>query len=641
MFQLEWTNRSLWEAEGNPVPAQKSKLSRADVRRTSLLHWEDHCLECAAPLCFSSCSLYARRADRRCSRFAYGIYPNPELVGLFDFGADVRFRRWGKLEALYYGKSIGVGNHRLLDRVNRLLVQPGARASSSPPSEWSRRARERATTFWKVNLAKVRNKYLVRVAPNGGEVTYDAFVLECFSPDPEGFRLVLEYSVGKMNPHPHHNFVGKLERRHSFDISPGWNYCTLPATLFMGNAHVAKIALYPENNAERRLIFTWLDFIQFADGRQPETQPSTTEKPLPVAKVKCVAWDLDNTLWQGILAEDTETKLTVRPEALELIKKLDDRGIVQTVVSKNNYADAWPVIERLGLKDYFLYPAINWRPKSANLREVASRLNLSLDSFALIDDSAFERAEVQSALPQARVYSDEQICQLLTFAEFDVQVSETSKQRRLSYLTEIKREQEMQEFGNDYEAFLRSCNMQLKLFIPQEEQHIRRCLELIQRSNQLNLSSTRYTEEQFRGLLSHPDTLCVAMDCKDRFGSYGIIGFVSVDEGGQSPIVRDLVLSCRVAQKRVEHTFMGWLATREVARGKNVLLAQLVKTDRNGPIRQVFEDLRFEIVREEGGHCLMQRSLRDKIEHGNIVSVETEPALQTSDLAMADWQATA
>jgi FkbH-like protein len=428
---------------------------------------------------------------------------------------------------------------------------------------------------------------------------------------------------------PDHTFIGTVKFRHSFNIEPGWNFGALPADAFgfgPGN-QAGKIMLYPENNAERRLVFTWLDVVQYRPGYKTSIRKTVTGGAAPAPKVKCLAWDLDNTLWKGILAEDSESGLIPRPEALELVKKLDERGIIQTVVSKNNYADAWPVIERLGLQDYFLYPAINWQPKSSNLKEIADRLNINIDTFALIDDSPFERAEVQSALPQVRVYSDDQIGPLLTYREFDVPVTEASKNRRASYLTEIKREKVKEIFGGDYEAFLRSCGLKLRLFSPTEEKPMARCLELIQRSNQLNLANTRYKAEEFRNLLSRKGFLCVAMDCSDRFGDYGIVGFASIDETQERPVLRDLVLSCRVAQKRVEHTFIQWLAKRELGKGKAALAAELVKTERNQPIRQVFEDLHFRPLGGENGRVLMELPLDRNLVVEDIVAVETAHGL--------------
>jgi FkbH-like protein len=645
MYQIEWARPDLWKQERNCEPSQDSKLDWRAVRRTLLLQWEDHCLECAVPLCFSSCSLYAPRLDGMCARFIYGIYPNRAFRGLFDYGADIRFRRWGKLEAIVHGKSERTWLHRSVDTLNRMLCRALPAATLDKHQALGGRGPQKfLEAFWKTNLAKVRGKYFAWFAPALESVAYDEFVLECYSAEQEAFRLKFEYYVGNMTWD--HTFVGSLKYRHSFNISPGRNFYTLSPGIFsFGEGRRAgRIMLYPENNAEPRLIFTWLDLVQYRDGVVPsaakaadspqaiEVVPSGAKdasvsppKPgrlVPAAKVKCVIWDLDNTLWSGILVEEAEGNLHARPEALELIKKLDERGIIQSVISKNNYADAWPVIEKLGLQGYFLYPAINWQPKSANLKQVAGRLNLNPDAFAVIDDSPFERAEIQTALPQVRVYSEDQIGALLSYDEFDVPISESTRKRRASYLTEIRRETERESFGGDYEAFLRSCEMKLRLFVPSEDEHVARCLELIQRSNQLNLSGARYKAEEFQGLLGREGFLCVAMDCRDRFGEYGIVGFASIDETQPQPTLRDLVLSCRVAQKRVEHTFIQWLAQREQAQGCAMLRAELVRTERNQPIRQVFQDLHFRLAGENGDHVMMELPLDQAVTVGDIVRLE-------------------
>ena len=613
MYQIEWACEDVWRGEANSFASRPSTLQHEAVSCVYLLYWEDHCLECAAPLCFTTCSLYSPRPDGRCTRFAYGIYPNANFNGLFDYGADVRFRRWGKIEAIVYGKTASAALARGTDFVNRAVAHLSGQVLGMVSEDLS--------VFWRKNFTKVRNKYFSWFAPSLREVRYDDFVLECFSPDSEPFRLVLEYSVGTVNSD--HTFIGELKFRHSFNIVSGWNFHTLPASRFgVGNQNrVGKIMLYPENDAERRLIFTWLDLVRYTKRAQhgvcEDTAPGS-----PAAKVKCVAWDLDNTLWKGILAEDTDSHLVPRPEAVALVRKFDEKGIIQTIVSKNNHDDAWPIIERLGLGDYFLYPAINWSPKSSNLREIAERLNISIDTFALIDDSAFERAEVESALPQVRVYSDDQIGQLLSSREFDVPITESSRGRRASYVTEMKREKIREHWGDNYEAFLRSCEMKLRLFVPREEKHIARCLELIQRSNQLNLSNTRYTTGEFRELLSRDGMLCVGMDCCDRFGQYGLVGFASVDEGQEHPTLRDLVISCRVARKRVEHAFIHWLAQRERGMGKISLRAQLVETDRNRPIRQVFDDLKFRSI-GKNGNSLLEVCLNNMVVE-DLVAVQSE-----------------
>lgn len=621
MFQIEWAQKGLWLKQERLSTPASSQLNRSDVRKAAVLQWEEHCLECTMPICFTTCALYVVRADRKCSRFVYGIYPHPSFRGLFDFGADIRFRRWGKLEALYHGKSATLRAHRFVDMLNRMIM---ALVGRTPEPGAAMNFWRRLTAFAKTTWSKLRDKFLVRRFVGSAASANHAFVMECFSVENLPFRLMLEYSTGSMTRD--HTFLGQIRHRQSFDIAPGWNFYTLPGEIFAlaEGTRAAKITIYPENNVEARLIFTWLDLVEYCDA-SPNKALGKEEKSgeaAPAAKVKCVAWDLDNTLWRGILAEANGRPLEARPEALELITKLDERGILQTIASKNNNEDAWPIIERLNLQEYFLYPAINWAPKSSNLKQIADNLNINIDTFALIDDSAFERAEVRFGLPQVRVYSDDQIGQLLSLPEFDVPVTETSKNRRASYLTEIQREKVLEDFHGDYEAFLRSCQMKLRLFVPQEEKHIARCLELIQRSNQLNLSNTRYSAEEFRALLARPGVLCLAMDCEDKFGDYGIVGFASVDETERIPTLCDLVLSCRVAQKRVEHTFVEWLGRRELDRGITTLAARLFRTPRNQPIRQVFDDLRFHMANEEGDRCLMEWPLASDLSVGETVKVE-------------------
>ena len=133
-------------------------------------------------------------------------------------------------------------------------------------------------------------------------------------------------------------------------------------------------------------------------------------------------------------------------------------------------------------------------------------------------------------------------------------------------------------------------------------------------------------------LLSSSSKLCIGMDCEDRFGAYGIVGFASVDEMGERPTVRDLVLSCRVAQKRVEHSFIQWLACRARAKGSDRLLAAMVITDRNQPIRQVFDDLGFEPVGDREGMKFVQLTLDERIQPSEIVRVEATEELSGTAL---------
>ena len=574
VYGFDWADKALWTTEPEPGKYITSQLDRAAVERTLLIHWQEHCIECAPPECFAVCPLYVARVDRKCARFVYGIFPNPAYSGLLDVGADVRFRRWAKLEARVSGPSVTPAVHRRLARVDGRITGVVGGVS---------RASARLSPRRRLNGAHavLRDRLLPRT-PGSKTLDFDVFVLECHAPDEEAFRLVLEWA-----PRDRTTF------RHVFEIEPGPNLHVLPAEAFgpLGDGAGGRISLYPEDDAERRVVFTWLDFVRYL-----ERPKGTADAGRPSNFVKCLAWDLDNTLWAGTLLEDGPGACRLRPEAAELVHRLDERGILQTIVSKNDHHEAWALVEQFGLAEYFLYPAIGWGRKSDSLRRLSKRLNIGLDTLGLVDDSAFERAEIAQTLPMVRVYEETALRQLLTLPEFEVPVTEFSGQRRAQYRTQIEREQAGETFSGDYLEFLRSCELELEVFEPLQPDQIERCLELVQRSNQLNLSKRAYTSGEFEALLGTDGILALALEAQDRFGRYGIIGFVAVDERNEIPAVRDFVLSCRVAQKRVEHAFFGWLAARETGRGAARLRADLVKTNRNGPLQQVFDELPFKRV---------------------------------------------
>ncbi|MDQ1740745.1 MAG: hypothetical protein QOE53_2397, partial [Pseudonocardiales bacterium] len=129
-----------------------------------------------------------------------------------------------------------------------------------------------------------------------------------------------------------------------------------------------------------------------------QTKPASTAPTKPVrGRIKCIVWDLDNTLWDGVLLEDEA--VTMRPWVSQHIKRLDEMGILQSVASKNDRASAMAKLAELGLSDIFLYPQVNWNAKSSSIQLIAKALNLGLDAFAFVDDQEFERAEVAHELP--------------------------------------------------------------------------------------------------------------------------------------------------------------------------------------------------------------------------------------------------
>ncbi len=587
MWETEWAGERP-ATDAIPDDGFTSRLDPTAVRAVYLLHWQEHCLECAVPDCYRVCPLYVARADRKCARLQYGIAPNPAYTGLFGYGADVWFRRWGKLESrLWFGPVTPRAARRIasLDRsVVRGVVDPVARLFSrlSPERRLSR------------GYAMFRDLMLQRVSRSKRDgADLDTFVVEAWNPG-ESFNLIVECFQNDRNGNR-----GDVMFRRSLALAPGHNLHRIPVSAMNVDfgRRDGRILVYPENDAEVRVIFTWLDFVRMA---APLRKVAT-----PAPKVKCVVWDLDDTMWDGILIEDGPDSVRPRAEALNLVRQLDERGILQSIASKNDHDLAWEVLTQLGVEDYFLYPAINWGPKSENIPRIAEALNINVDTFAFIDDSAFERGEVESRLPEVRCYDAADVDRLLHGAEFDVLVTADSRNRRLTYLAEAQRKKIAQTFGSDYNEFLRSCNMVATVFTPEEPEHVKRCLELLQRSNQLNLSTHRYEEDEFVACLANPDLLCIATRCGDRFGEYGTVGFATVRLSGDVPELVDFVLSCRVAQKKVEHAWFGWLRGVLRDRGHDRLQATFVPTERNGVLWSVLEDVGFaELNRTDSGRML-------------------------------------
>lgn len=565
MFQLKWANESLWSYDSISA-IEPSGIDKKNIARVLKMVWEEHCVECAIPECYQICPLYKQRKDGACARFVYGIMPNSKFSGHYNFGADVTFRRWGKIEAClndaYPVKTVSLFNRM----INCSLL------------------REIRNRLGKKDKA-------VHTVPAG---LFDEFVIECYSVNEEPYKLICEYFT-------ENNRVRNTKYRDVLNIRKGFNHFNIPFHLLNVTSMEGYIYLYPENSdIEKHLIFTWLDFVKYRQQRVPvkETTPKAT-----TTKVKCVAWDLDNTFWNGTLIE--QETVAVKEEAINLVKKLDERGIVQTIISKNDFEPCWEKLKNLEMDKYFLVPAINWDQKSKNLSKIVEKLNIGLDTIAVIDDSPFERSEIVNALPQVRVYSEKEIGNILSYEEFNVLISEESKDRRNKYQMEAQRIETQTKFAGSYEDFLISCKMVVEAFVPNTDQEIERCFELIQRSNQLNLSTIRYSSTGFSSLLANKQVLPIGIRCEDKFGDYGIIGFSSINISNNIPVMENLVLSCRIAQKRVEHAYMKSITALLHNNGYKELHAKLTLTAKNGPLCKVFSELPFSVKEAEQDNKLL------------------------------------
>ncbi len=162
-------------------------------------------------------------------------------------------------------------------------------------------------------------------------------------------------------------------------------------------------------------------------------------------ETKCVVWDLDETIWDGILLEMDAVKL--KPGIKEIIRTLDSRGILHSIASKNDYDDAMCKLKEFGLDEYFLYPEINWNAKSISIANIRKNLNIQPETIMFVDDNPLERDEVQSEHPEVLCVDASEYNSLLTHPCLNPRfITADSKRRRLMYLEDLERIKRQNEY---------------------------------------------------------------------------------------------------------------------------------------------------------------------------------------------------
>ena len=334
-------------------------------------------------------------------------------------------------------------------------------------------------------------------------------------------------------------------------------------------------------------------------------------------KVKCVVWDLDNTIWKGTLVEDGIDGCELNPEVKKIVADLDRRGIIQSIASKNDREQACAVLKRFELMEYFVYPQIHWYPKSQSVAEIARLLNISTDTFVFVDDQAFEREEVRSTLADVRVVDADGLKDLLTQTDFDVPITEESAKRRIFYKEEERRQLAFNNTAGNFINFLRMCDLTVSL-ADLSAGTFDRAFELAERANQLNYRGRRLPKRELQEILDRQDSRRgLVLSCQDRFGDYGIIGFAVMDLSNWAMV--DFFMSCRVQRKKVEHAFVSFLDSLAAQRGARVKIIYK-PSKRNEPALETLRELDCECSERIDDEQVMIP--RGRIEYSDVVKIE-------------------
>ena len=332
---------------------------------------------------------------------------------------------------------------------------------------------------------------------------------------------------------------------------------------------------------------------------------------------KCLVMDLDNTLWGGVVGDDGLEGLVLgQGSALgesftafqEYARDLSRRGIILAVCSKNDEANALEPFEKhpemvLKRTDIACFVA-NWSDKASNIREIAKQLNIGLDSLVFIDDNPFERALVRQELPIVAVPevgdNPAEYAKFLADAGYFEGESITDEDRARSgqYQGNLQREA-LRASVTDLPAYLRSLQMQL-IWRRFDAIGLQRTVQLINKTNQFNLTTRRYTEDDVHAVIADSRAFGLQLRLLDRFGDNGIISIVigKMDEADDL-VIDTWLMSCRVLGRQVEPATLNLVAAEARRLGVRRLVGEFFPTKKNAMVKDHYERLGFVKEREE------------------------------------------
>ena len=338
-------------------------------------------------------------------------------------------------------------------------------------------------------------------------------------------------------------------------------------------------------------------------------------------KIKCVVWDLDNTIWDGAILEDGDN-IAIKDGILDIIKALDERGILQSIASKNNFDDACIKLDEYGIGEYFLYPKINWNAKSESIKSIAKDLNIGAGTIAFVDDRPEERAEVSFSCPEVLCIDALEYKNILGMPRFTLdRITQDAKNRRLMYQSDIKRKEEEESFQGTSEEFLQTLDMRLTIS-PVTPEDLDRVEELTIRTHQLNSTGYTYSYEELLALTNSDKHVFLIAELKDKFGDYGKIGLALMEKNAGFNTIKLLLMSCRVMTRGIGTTLLIHLIKES---GDVPLRAEFLETDRNRVMYITYKFMGFDEISRIGNEVLLEYSSkthRDYPEYINVGSGE-------------------
>lgn len=260
--------------------------------------------------------------------------------------------------------------------------------------------------------------------------------------------------------------------------------------------------------------------------------------------IKLIIWDLDDTFWSGTLSEEGISPIQFN---IDLVKELTNRGVMNSISSKNDFHNAKAKLEELGVWDLFIFPQINWNPKGNNIQFIIESAQLRAVNVLFLDNEHLNLEEAKYYNKEIQAEGPKFIPDILKHKAF--KGKDDKEHTRLKQYKILEEKQKEKQNYSDNTAFLEDSNIELALIdelAPVKD----RILELINRTNQINYTKKRIETQELETLLSDPDMECKVLRVKDRFGEYGFAGFYAYHKKNHH--LEHFVFSCRLMNLGIE-----------------------------------------------------------------------------------------
>jgi FkbH-like protein len=435
---------------------------------------------------------------------------------------------------------------------------------------------------------------------------------------------------------PHFRTMGALEGNYIFSSQ---NYFRLINLELIKNRPTNVVFIDFDYHASNIGKSKWFDESQYFQSKQTISFDALGEICYATSRLiasffgklkKCLVLDLDNTLWGGVIGDDGLEGINIdshNPEGeaylafQSYIKNLKARGVILAVCSKNEENIAKIPFKKhpemvLKLEDFSCFIA-NWNDKSSNIRNIAVELNIGIDSIVFFDDNPAERAIVNKFLPEVEVIDTTEdpamyISALDQARCFDwIQLTNEDIQRSDTY-AKNKSRIKLQESFIDYDEYLKSLNMKAVVG-PVSSINQTRFTQLINKTNQFNLRTKRYSESTTNEMLSNLDRFnLLQITFEDKFSSYGLISSIILERFVDKVFINTWVMSCRVFKRGIEHLALSSIIDVVSNWGCDEIVGEYIKTPKNGTVKNLYNDLGFNYKK--------QYSLDNQILEGEIYS---------------------